>query len=95
MLEQASLQVPEVKRSSCGDASQSRNGLVAPLEHLPFALDCKFDSFTMEVPQQGQGRKVREQVKESPLEMPLGEMHPHRALPRASICICSVLALSG
>lgn len=60
VLQQASLQVPEAKRSSCGslceeDASWARDSLVAPLEHLPFALDYNFDSFTMEVPQQGQG----------------------------------------
>ena len=65
---------------------------MAPLGHLPIALNGEFDSLTMAIPKQGQGRKAREWVK-PPLEMPLGEMCPHHILPTvSSIRICFALA---
>lgn len=41
---------------------------MAPLGHLPIVLNGEFESFTMGIPKQGQGRKARERVKERPWE---------------------------
>lgn len=62
MLEKAKVQVVGVKRNLCRslyeeEASQTRNRLMAPLGHLPVALNGEFDSFTMGVPKQGKGEK--------------------------------------
>lgn len=64
-LEKANMQVLGVNRKPCHslceeDTSQVRNRLMAPLGHLPIALNGEFDSFTMGIPKQGQGRKARQ-----------------------------------
>lgn len=97
LLEKANVQVLGAKRNAChrlykDDPYQGRNRLLFPLGHLPIALNVEFDTFTMRISKQGQGRKAREWAKEPALEMLLGKMRPHHILPIASICTCFALS---